>query len=392
MSEWKTFSGKSVDEAMEEAGRQLGAPREKLEVEILSGGSSGIFGLVGKKKAQVRARVREDVNLLGDMPGGKDRRETSRRAPRQSESQRSEPAQQSRPEPAQRSEPAKQSRPEPAQRNESAQQSRPEPAQQKAPARSPAAAPAAKPAPAADATPAPEPVAVVTPTPPQAPAARQRPAVSSALAEFEMALNDAEPYGDDDFDEALEAEDSHASRESRRPGPQAEPQPLTPELTAIVREVMDQMLDGILGQKPEFEITGHSERVSVLILDEENSGLLIGREGQTLAAIQYIVNRIVIRRHGSPIKVQINTGEYRERQDDNLRKMAIFLADKAKTLGRPQSTKPLSSYHRRVVHLALQEDESISTRSKGEGPLKRVLILPRGGRGEASQAGQRSQN
>ena len=77
MSEWKTFSGKSVDEAMEEAGRHLGAPREKLEVEILSGGSSGIFGLVGKKKAQVRARVREDVTLLGDIPGGRDRRESS---------------------------------------------------------------------------------------------------------------------------------------------------------------------------------------------------------------------------------------------------------------------------------------------------------------------------
>ena len=367
MSEWKTFSGKSVDEAMEEAGRHLGAPREKLEVEILSGGSSGIFGLVGKKKAQVRARVREDVNLLGDMPGGKDRRESSRRAPRQPETPRSEPERKAAPAAA-----------------------KPEPAPQKAPAR-----PAKTPAPQAG--PTAEPAQSVAPTPPQAPAApaSRRTTVSPALAEFEMALSDAEPYGDDDFDEAPETDngrDSRDSRDSRRAAPQAEPQPLTPELTAIVREVMDQMLDGILGQKPEFEITGHSERVSVLIFDEENSGLLIGREGQTLAAIQYIVNRIVIRRHGSPIKVQINTGEYRERQDDNLRKMAIFLADKAKTLGRPQSTKPLSSYHRRVVHLALQEDESISTRSKGEGPLKRVLILPRGGRAEAPQSGQRPQN
>lgn len=364
MSEWKTFSGKSVDEAMEEACRHLGAPREKLEVEILSGGSSGIFGLVGKKKAQVRARVREEVNLLGDMGGGKDRRDASRRAPRQPEAQRSEPAQKAAP-----------SRPA-------------EPAPQKAPAQAPQA-PVAEAAPVAE----PAPVAAPTPAPaPAAPAADHRPAVSPALAEFEMALSDAEPFDDDETDEAPEAEGGRAPRESRRAAPQAEPQPLTPELTAIVREVMDQMLDGILGQKPEFEISGHSERVSVLIFDEENSGLLIGREGQTLAAIQYIVNRIVIRRHGSPIKVQINTGEYRERQDDNLRKMAIFLADKAKTLGRPQSTKPLSSYHRRVVHLALQEDESISTRSKGEGPLKRVLIVPRGGRGESSQSGQRPQN
>lgn len=52
-------------------------------------------------------------------------------------------------------------------------------------------------------------------------------------------------------------------------------------------------------------ISGNSERVGVLICDEENSGLLIGREGQTLSSIQYLVNRIVIRRYGNPVKVQI---------------------------------------------------------------------------------------
>ena len=67
MSEFRTFTGKSVDEAMEEACRQLGVAREKLEIEILSGGSSGIFGLVGKKKAQVRARMREEIDLLRDL-------------------------------------------------------------------------------------------------------------------------------------------------------------------------------------------------------------------------------------------------------------------------------------------------------------------------------------
>ena len=126
-----------------------------------------------------------------------------------------------------------------------------------------------------------------------------------------------------------------------------------------------------------MEISGNAERVTVLVLDEENSGLLIGREGQTLSSLQYLVNRIVSRRCEQPVRVQINTGEYRERQDDNLRKMAVYLADKAKSLGRPQSTKPLSSYHRRVVHLALQEDETIQTRSKGDGPLKRVIIVPK---------------
>ncbi|WP_428561322.1 MAG: RNA-binding cell elongation regulator Jag/EloR [Solidesulfovibrio sp. DCME] len=350
MSEFKTFNGKTVDEAMEEACRHFAVPREKMEVEILSGGSSGIFGLVGKKKAQVRARVRKEINLLEDM-AAKDAADESAR-----------PEGNGRP-----SRPPRQA--PPVAENKPAPETAPEPAPE-------AAAPAA-----------PEPVA-----PPVAD--RAEAAASVSASDAAPALED-EDFGEDDEYEASEAVEAteavepretprrsgRAPREERRPAaPETPPAPLTPELEAIVRDVVGRMLDGILGQLPEFEISGHSERVSVLILDEENSGLLIGREGQTLASIQYLVNRIVIRRHGSPVKVQINTGEYRERQDDNLRKMAIFLADKAKTLGRPQSTKPLSSYHRRVVHLALQEDESISTRSKGEGPLKRVLIVPRGAR------------
>jgi len=133
-----------------------------------------------------------------------------------------------------------------------------------------------------------------------------------------------------------------------------------------------------------MEIEGTASRVNVCIQDEEHSGLLIGREGQTLAALQYLANRIMARRWESPVRVQINTGEYREKQDDSLRKMALYLADKARNLGRPQSTKPLSSYHRRVIHLTLQEDDTIQTRSKGDGPMKRVIIVPRRPKGEAA--------
>jgi spoIIIJ-associated protein len=365
MSEFRTFSGKTVDEAMEEACRQLGSPREKLEIEILSGGSSGIFGLVGKKKAEVRARIREEINLLQDMPGqgqaaasGGRAEHPSRQAPR----------------------PAK-------------PKSKPEPAKV-----APQPAPIPEPASATLTVPAPEVLAETRPAPqiedvPAIPDAD--PADAAAPCDVDEAFEDAD---DQEADEACDvppvspapSRRDGRSREERPAAPQIPAAPMTPELEALVREVMEKMLDGILGQIPEFEISGDSERVAVLVRDEDNSGLLIGREGQTLSSIQYLVNRIVIRRHGSPVKVQINTGEYRERQDDNLRKMAIFLADKAKSLGRPQSTKPLSSYHRRVVHLALQEDEAISTRSKGDGPLKRVLIVPRARSGESHNNGQRS--
>jgi spoIIIJ-associated protein len=90
------------------------------------------------------------------------------------------------------------------------------------------------------------------------------------------------------------------------------------------------------------------------------------------------------------VRVQIDTGDYRERQDEKLRQLAWHLADKAMHTGRVQSTKPLSSYHRRVVHMALQEDKHVNTRSKGDGPMKRVLILPRRSRG--SGGGRRNDN
>ncbi|MDY7002382.1 MAG: R3H domain-containing nucleic acid-binding protein, partial [Thermodesulfobacteriota bacterium] len=117
-----------------------------------------------------------------------------------------------------------------------------------------------------------------------------------------------------------------------------------------------------------------------LVDDEKNSGLVIGREGQTIAALQYLANRIVSRKSNSQVRVHLDAGDYREKQDENLRKTALFLANKAKSQGRTQSTRPLSSYHRRVVHLALQNNETVQTKSKGEGPMKRVLIFPRSDR------------
>ncbi|MDD3313226.1 R3H domain-containing nucleic acid-binding protein, partial [Pseudodesulfovibrio sp.] len=147
-------------------------------------------------------------------------------------------------------------------------------------------------------------------------------------------------------------------------------------LEAAVREVMSQLLTPIVGEA-KVEVTIESDRVKVFIDDEENSGLIIGREGQTLSSLQYLVNRLVSRKMEASVRIQVDTGDYRERQDDKLRQIALHLAGKAADLGRTQSTKPLSSYHRRVVHLALQENEEVFTRSKGEGPMKRVLIVPK---------------
>lgn len=422
MSEFNTFTGKTVDDAISEACRFFATERDKLEVEILSGGSTGIFGLVGKKKAQVRARRRVDPGLAAlireeerqEAQAAKPERAPKPAAPARSDSGGKAPR-------AAKAEPA----------SGSDTDGNEEPRSQSSPDVLGGAA-----APGAAATPA----RAAKPGAPAHGSNGGREALYSS--DDEVSFNRAEPPVDQD---TLDAEDERAAiaagqkagssqpqarreegrrggqpsargrkprdfrqerqrrqesqprgesgpaREARRELPDAEDSlpegqdqsPASPELLAQVREVMVRLLTPILEQEPQMEIEGTASRVNVLIMDEEHSGLLIGREGQTLAALQYLANRIVARIAVAPVRVQINTGEYREKQDDSLRKMALYLADKAKNLGRPQSTKPLSSYHRRVIHLALQADETIQTRSKGEGPMKRVIIVPRRPKAEA---------
>jgi spoIIIJ-associated protein len=149
------------------------------------------------------------------------------------------------------------------------------------------------------------------------------------------------------------------------------------EVEDIIRTIVEKLLAPILEEVPAITVDAGSDPVTVVIDDEKHSGLIIGRDGQTLSALQYMTNRIVAKQWPEKVRVQLDTGDYRETQDENLRNLAHHLAGKAKESGRPQSTKPLTSYHRRLVHMALQGDPGVQTKSKGEGPLKRVLIFPK---------------
>ncbi|MEG6506459.1 Jag N-terminal domain-containing protein [Nitratidesulfovibrio sp. 1201_IL3209] len=146
------------------------------------------------------------------------------------------------------------------------------------------------------------------------------------------------------------------------------------QVKQVAVEVMERLVTPVIGEAG-FSVELAEGRVNVSVDCGENSGLLIGREGQTLSALQYLASRIVSRKLGASVRVQLDSGDYRERQDDKLRDIALHLAEKVRATGKPQSTRPLSSYHRRVVHVTLQDDEEVVTRSKGDGPLKRVIIM-----------------
>jgi spoIIIJ-associated protein len=115
-----------------------------------------------------------------------------------------------------------------------------------------------------------------------------------------------------------------------------------------------------------------------LKIQGDRSGLLIGRKGNTLDALQFLVNKIVSKALDKKIDVVIDSENYRRRHEDSLTQLALKMGDKAKRIKKPVTTNPMNPHDRRLVHLALKDDEHLETRSRGEGLLKRVVIIPKG--------------
>lgn len=146
------------------------------------------------------------------------------------------------------------------------------------------------------------------------------------------------------------------------------------KLHQVVKETITNLIKPIVGDETKLEITVEENRVMVRI-ESEDSGLLIGREGQHLAAIQYLAARIITTKMEAQVRIQLDTGDYHSRQDARIESLAQMLADRVRKTGRSQSTRPMSAYQRRVIHLALQEEDDVFTRSVGDGVLKRVIIM-----------------
>ncbi|NQU96081.1 MAG: protein jag [Chloroflexi bacterium] len=125
--------------------------------------------------------------------------------------------------------------------------------------------------------------------------------------------------------------------------------------------VRDEMVDGAIA----FDIEG------------EDAGLLIGRRGETLQALQFLVHMIVNRQLGRKAYVVIDVEGYRERRSEMLRTLARRTAGRVASSGNPASLDPMSPAERRIVHMALANHPQVRTESEGEGGRRRVVIFPR---------------
>lgn len=140
-------------------------------------------------------------------------------------------------------------------------------------------------------------------------------------------------------------------------------------------------LAGILERMPVDAEVHASMQGSAVYLDikGDGSGLLIGKKGQTLDALQFLVNKMVNKTNppGSKIEIIVDTENYRLRKTENLREMALKMSEKARKTLKPVSFNPMPPNERRIIHLILAEEREVYTKSYGEGPLRRIIVYPR---------------
>ncbi len=152
-----------------------------------------------------------------------------------------------------------------------------------------------------------------------------------------------------------------------------------------------EFLEGVLarmGMKCQVELVEpgpHDDEADIcLAIEGDDAGRVIGKKGQTLAALQYIAHRVVNRSSLPRRHVTVDAEGYTERREENLASMAQRLAKQAAEDGKIITFEPMSPRDRRVVHLALKGLEGVRTESHGEGDSRRVQIIPvRGGRPDA---------
>jgi spoIIIJ-associated protein len=122
--------------------------------------------------------------------------------------------------------------------------------------------------------------------------------------------------------------------------------------------------------------SGGEETPWVLQIQGADLGVLIGRRGETLAALQYITRLIASRDLQRRANIVIDVEGYKTRREKQLRRLAKRMADQALQIGRTVSLEPMPPYERRIIHLALRDHPQVTTQSVGEGEHRKVTIIP----------------
>jgi len=155
------------------------------------------------------------------------------------------------------------------------------------------------------------------------------------------------------------------------------------KVAALAKEVLEELLSRMkLTAKVELKsspLEGASLETESIALEVkgEDLGILIGRRGETLASLQYIVRLILAHYQKARVPLTIDVEGYKQRRYRSLRELVLRLAQKAKSTGQSVTLEPMPADERRIIHLALSVNPDVTTQSVGEGEVRKVVILPR---------------
>lgn len=139
-------------------------------------------------------------------------------------------------------------------------------------------------------------------------------------------------------------------------------------------EFLSQIFDAMNLEVSITAAYNEEEQEISLNLEGEDMGILIGKRGQTLDALQYLTNLAVNKNSEEYVKVKIDTEDYRKRRRETLENLAKNIAYKVKRTKRPVSLEPMNPFERRVIHSTLQNDKFVTTHSEGEEPYRHVVV------------------
>lgn len=269
----KEYTGSDVTEAINQACRELGVSQDALQIEVLAAGSSGIFGLIGRKKAVISVALKQ---------AGRDEKSAGRVI------------------------------------GEGARPARPR-------------------------------------------------------------RNERRDEKKDEKRVGRKVEGRRSEPPAPRRVPEKPPAEITAEILTAVKTDLEKILE-LMGLAAQVSVSNEENRI-IAKLEGGNEEEIIGPEGQTLDSLQYLMRKIISRRVEGKVMFSVDVGSYREVRRDDLEEMAVKLAEEVRGNGRTRSIPALNPAERRIVHMKLQDDPTIRSRSVGEGQFKKILIyLP--GRGK----------
>jgi len=313
------MTGKTVEDAVKAGLRELGCDSSDVTIDVLHMGSPGLFGMFGKL-AKVRLTVKEedpaldfdlsDISLSLNKPG--------KSAPKAKPERKAEEKKvEAKPVEAPKAEAPKTEEPK-------AEEKKPEkaaPAQEEKPVREKAEKPARKPR--------------------------------------------------NDEKKAEKAEKPAPAKKAEEPFEPSDPEKLG-EAGKLAYDFLKNVTEK-MGVTVAIRVTEEEDHLSVSMMGD-TLGILIGRRGDTLDALQYLTSLQVNKHRDGYMRVSLDTENYRQKREEALSKLAMRMAARARKTGRKVTLEPMNPYERRVLHSALQGNPYVTTHSEGEEPYRRVVI------------------